>query len=72
MCKKCDNGCVYFPFIDANRIEYITDKYGIKHRIHSNLYNCVFLNKTINIHKKCTKYTSVEDMKQYRKEMRII
>ena len=69
MCKKCDTHCVYFPNIDASKVEYFLDKNNLKRRIHSKRYNCVFLNKQIKMGKSCFKYTSVEDIKKYRREL---
>lgn len=68
MCKKCDGNCVYFPYVDRD-YEYTINKKGLRHKVDSKKYNCVFLNKKIEMGKSCEKYTTHEDMKKYRKEL---
>lgn len=68
MCKKCDSRCVYFPYIDRD-YKYIVNKKGLKHRVDSKRYSCVFLNKKIKMGEECQKYTTYEEMKKYRKEL---
>lgn len=68
MCKTCDANCIYFPDIDK-QFEYIIDKKSVKHKVDSKKYKCIFLNKNIKNGKKCKKYTTNEEIKQYRKEL---
>ena len=68
MCRKCDSKCVFFPDV-SNNVKYIIDEYGIKHKEGSQEYNCVILNKKISMGKKCFKYTTYDEIQQYRKEL---
>ena len=68
MCRKCDSKCVFFPDV-GNNVSYILDIYGVKHRVESEKYNCTILNKKIDMGKKCFKYTTCDEMRQYRKEL---
>lgn len=68
MCQKCNANCVYFPAVDKD-FEYTINKKGLKHKVDSKRYNCVFLNKKIKMGDDCGKYTTREDIKKYRKEL---
>jgi hypothetical protein len=49
--------CLYFPPIGD--VEYLTNKYGVKRRINSKPYRCLYDNKIINWDDLCPNCTFV-------------
>lgn len=56
--QKCNNKCLYFPSI--GEIEYLTNKRGVKRRINSKPYRCLYDDKIINWNEVCLNCTLVK------------
>ena len=68
MCKKCNSNCVYFPYVDKE-FRYTISRRGVRHKVDSEEYECVFFGRPLKMGKKCSKYRNFDDMKKYRKEL---
>lgn len=54
---KCQTTCLYFPFIGD--VEYLINKHGVKRRINSKPYRCLYDNKIINWNELCPNCTFI-------------
>lgn len=55
--RECKNTCLYFP--PVGDIEYLTNKHGVKRRINSKPYRCLYDNHIINWDEVCPNCTLV-------------
>ena len=60
--RKCNSTCLYFPPIGD--VEYLTNKYGVKRRINSKTYRCLYDNKIINWNEICPNCTVIKEVNE--------
>jgi hypothetical protein len=55
--RLCKSDCIYFP--PVGEFEFLVNKNGVKRKINSKPYRCLYDNKIIDWHKICTNCTTL-------------